>query len=832
VDWPIARGERFSPVDAKAASGYNPADAVNPNPRLRRSMTTEAQREAAWQPGFLLTQEWQDSPSGCLGSFWGRGVDGPFELRVALRPVLFVPHTAVLPDGLPVSERRVLELRAFDRQPVDALYFPRQRDLRVARDCLREAGIPVYEGDLSPTERHLMERFVHGSCEFDGAVSRDDEGVLVCGNPRLRRGEFVPRLSLLAFDIETGSAHQLYAIGYHFVDGAREERHVFIAGTGRRRADPPVTFCGNAAGALQAFFADVRRLDPDLLAGWNILDFDLPFLRETCDENGLVLALGRRGAPARLNENAGHWNVQVPGRVVVDGIPALRGSFVHFESYSLDAVARETVGQGKLIDFTGLDTQGEIDRLFRDDKLALARYNLRDAELVTGIFQKTGLVDLLISRSRISGMLLERLGRSVAAFDHFFLPRLHRKGFVAPDRDSIEPAEALTGGLVLPSQAGLHAHVAAFDFRSLYPSIIRTFRICPYASLMADTNPVCTPVGSSFSGTEHILPDYVAELMAVRARARAENQPSLAQAVKILMNSFYGVMGTPASRFYNPVLPSSITGTGQWILRAVRDYLEARGYAVLYGDTDSLFVRLRPEEEAEPHAACALLARQATADLAERLQRECGVDSKLELEFVRYYRRFYLPSGRNGHLPRAGDEPEVEGAAPEGAAKRYAGLVVHADGREELQVTGLESVRSDWTPLAQRAQREALWRVFRGEPCDEWLRSLVRDLRAGRLDGELVYRRRLRKPPTAYTHNVPPHVRAVLLLPAESRRQAGVVNFVMTLRGPVPVELPHADWDYAHYLDKQVKPAVEDVLALAGRAFDSILSGEEQLELF
>lgn len=795
-------------------------------------MATDAQHEPSWQPGFLLTQEWQDTPSGCQGTFWGRGNGGPFELRVALRPVCFVPRSAVLPEGLPLSERRALPLQSFDRQPVDALYFTRQRDLRVARDSLHAAGVAVFEGDLPPTERHLMERFVHGSCEFDGVVRRDDDGVLVAVNPRLRRGEYVPRLSLLAFDIETGSAHQLYAISYHFVDGDRTERQVFIAGTGRRRADPPVTFCGDAAGALQAFFAAVRRLDPDLLGGWNILDFDLPFLQETCDVNGLALALGRRGAPVRLNlnENAGHWHVQVPGRVVVDGIPALRGSFVHFDSYSLDAVARETLGQGKLIDFAGRDVQGEIDRLFRDDKLALARYNLRDAELVTGIFARTGLVDLLVSRSRISGLLMERLGRSVAAFDHFYLPRLHRKGFVAPDRDSLEPSEALTGGLVLPSQAGLHAQVAAFDFRSLYPSIIRTFRICPYAGLMAGTNPVRTPAGTCFSGTEHILPDYVAELMAVRARARSENRPSLAQAVKILMNSMYGVMGAPASRFYNPVLPTSITGTGQWILRAVRDYLEARGYAVLYGDTDSLFVRLQPGEESEPHAACERLAQQATADLAARLQQEFGVESKLELEFVRYYRRFYLPSGRNSHPPRAGEE--ADGEAPEGAAKRYAGLVVHADGREELQVTGLESVRSDWSPLAQRAQREALGRVFRSEPLDEWLRSLVRDLRAGRLDGELVYRRRLRKPPAAYTHNVPPHVRAALLLPPGQRDQAGVVSYVMTLRGPVPVEQPHADWDYTHYLDRQIKPAVEDVLALAGRAFDVILSGEEQLELF
>ena len=489
-------------------------------------MEMDAPSEAAWKPGFLLTQEWQDTPGGCVGTFWGCGPDGPFELRVPLRPVCFVPRGTVLPEGAPIAERRALNLQSFDRHPVDALYFSRQRDLRTLRDSLHAAGIPVYEGDLAPTERHLMERFVHGSCEYDGVLRRDGTGITTCVNPRLRRGEFVPRLSLMSFDIETGSAHQLYAIGYHFTDGDREERQVFMACTGRRRADPPVTFCGDTAGALKAFFAAILRLDPDVLAGWNILDFDLPFLQESCDQNGLALALGRRGLPARLNlnENAGHWHVLAPGRVIVDGIPALRGSFVHFESYSLDAVARTLLGQGKAIDFAGRDTQGEIDRLFREDKTALARYNLRDAELVTGIFAKTGLIDLLVGRSRISGLLMERLGRSVAAFDHFYLPRLHRKGFVAPDRDRAEAPEAQSGGLVLPSQAGLHMHVAAFDFRSLYPSIIRTFHICPYAGVMAGDHPLRTPTGACFSETEHILPDYVAELMAVRARAQTENQ--------------------------------------------------------------------------------------------------------------------------------------------------------------------------------------------------------------------------------------------------------------------------------------------------------------------
>ena len=780
-----------------------------------------------WHNGFLLTQDWQDTDNGCVATFWGKGDEGPFALRVRVRPVLFVAQGMALPEGLSVTERRSLPLRNFQRQPVEALYFLRQRDLLDARDRLREMGLPVFESDIGPSERHLMERFIHASCAFAG-TAQTVAGHRFYDQPRMQRVEYRPHLSRLSFDIETGSADQLYCIGCHFADGAREERQVFVAAHGRHRKGSLVQYCGDTAGALEAFLGLVRRLDPDLLCGWNIVGYDLPFLQERANELGLTLALGRGNGALRLAETAGRWNAHVPGRVVVDGIPALKGSSFDYENFRLETVAQAVLGEGKSLKFERVDKQAEIDRLFREDQEKLAAYNLRDAELVTAIFERTDLVDLLVSRSLVSGLLLDRLGRSVAAFDHFFLPRLHRKGFVAPDRAAVEAGESLPGGLVLPSQPGLYEHVAILDFRSLYPSIIRTFKICPYAWLMSEKDPVRTPTGATFSATEHILPDYIEELTAVRARAKTEGHPELAQAVKILMNSFYGVMGSPGCRFYNPVLPVSVTATGQWVLRTAREHLEQQGYRVLYGDTDSLFVQLLAGDVAEPHAAGERLAGIVNAFLADKLQREFHVVSELDLEFQRYCRHFYLPSMRNAHSAPTEDADAY--SRHEGAAKRYAGLVVKPDGQTELLVTGLECVRSDWTPLAQRVQRELLSRIFRGEPFEAWLQQQVRDLRDGRLDAELVYRRRLRKSPAAYTHNHPPHVKAALLLPPEL--QSGVVAYVMTRRGPVPIELPHADMDYEHYENKQLRPVVEDMLAMKGKSLAEILSGEEQLRLF
>ena len=152
---------------------------------------------AGWPCGFLLTQEWQDTASGCVATFWGKGDDGPFALRTAVRPVLFVAQGLALPDGLSVAERRSLPLRNFQRQPVEALYFRRQRDLLDARERLRTAGVSVFEGDIGPSERHLMERFIHASCAFSGS-SHAMDGYRLYDQPRMQRADYRPHLTRLS----------------------------------------------------------------------------------------------------------------------------------------------------------------------------------------------------------------------------------------------------------------------------------------------------------------------------------------------------------------------------------------------------------------------------------------------------------------------------------------------------------------------------------------------------------------------------------------------------------------------------------------------------------
>jgi DNA polymerase-2 len=575
-----------------------------------------------------------------------------------------------------------------------------------------------------------------------------------------------------------------------------------------------VAFHRDEQAMLEAFLADLAKLDPDVIIGWNVVGFDLPFIQRRCAHLQIPASLGRRRLPLRFGERGPRSYVYVHGRAVLDGMQSLRAAFYSFSDWRLDTVANELLGEGKLISETGAEKVNEIERLAATDPVQLAAYNREDCRLVTRIFEKTNLLEMIQTRTRISGMLMERLGRSVGAFEHFYLPRLHRKGLIAPDLDDVRADQHAAGGLVLPPKPGLHEHVVVFDFLSLYPSVIRTFKIDPLSRLRADVASCKTPVGTTFSTTEHILPDFITELMTLRTQAKRERNASLSQAIKILMNSFYGVMGTPNCRLYHHDLPSSITGTGQWVLRTTRDMLEKWGYRVLYGDTDSVFAQLPESDTPDPCRAAERVAARVNRELAQQIHDTFGVESALELEFEKYYSRLYLPLARHGS---------------EGAAKRYAGRVIGRDGQESLDFKGLETVRTDWTPLAREFQRELLRRLFYDENVSNYVRETVIQLRRGQLDNKLAYTKRLRKPVEAYTSNVPQHVKAVLELP-ENRQAVRSISYVITRRGPIPLQLDHDDIDHEHYINHQIRPIAEGVLTLLGQDFDRIAG--QQLSLF
>ncbi|WP_049293884.1 DNA polymerase II [Franconibacter helveticus] len=780
--------------------------------------------------GFILTRHWRDSTQGTEVEFWLATDDGPLKVRLPPQEsVAFIPESQ-RPQAQRLlaneSDARLapLTLKDFHRQPVCGLYCRSHRQLMRLEKLLRENGVTLYEADVRPPERFLMERFITAPVW----VSGEPQGAMLI-NARLKPSpHYRPPLKWVSLDIETNRHGELYCIG---LEGCGQ-RVVYMLGPENGDAsalDFQLEYVAGRAQLLEKLNAWFAQHDPDVLIGWNVVQFDLRMLQKHAERYGVPLRLGRGNSELEWREHGfknGVFFAQAAGRLIIDGIDALKSAFWNFSSFSLESVSQELLGEGKAID-DPWHRMAEINRRFAEDKPALATYNLKDCELVTRIFQKTELMPFLLERATVNGLPADRHGGSVAAFSHLYFPRMHRAGYVAPNHGDVPP-QASPGGYVMDSRPGLYDSVLVLDYKSLYPSIIRTFLIDPVGLAEGMARPDAQAsvegfLGAFFSRETHCLPEIVTQIWQGREAAKRQGNKPLSQALKIIMNAFYGVLGTSACRFFDPRLASSITLRGHEIMRQTRELIETQGYEVIYGDTDSTFVWLKtPHSEAEAARIGQQLVEHVNAWWKSNLHTSMGVTSALELEFETHFCRFLMPTIRGAEL---------------GSKKRYAGLIQEGES-QRMVFKGLETVRTDWTPLAQQFQQSLYLRIFRNEPYQDFVRDTIAKLMAGELDEQLVYRKRLRRPLAEYQRNVPPHVRAARLADEENLKRGrpaqyqnrGTIKYVWTTSGPEPVDYQRSPLDYDHYLEKQLQPVADGILPFLEDDFATLMTG--QLGLF
>ncbi len=757
----------------------------------------------------------------------------------------FRPHfflcTREIPAALDIAplNARDTNLTTIDGDPVSRITVAVPSDVPPLRDRLEARGMQTFEADIPFVTSFLLQAGVRGALEIEGEWKAGRLVGRIYQNPVLCPTEWIPELTVLSLDLETDPeitriySAALWGEGGGEVlvvrpdTGGEDSPESIALGAGESGDESArIRVCPDEPALLRLLLDRVRALDPDILTGWNVIDFDLKVLQDRLAHHRIPFHLGRADLACRLLLDRSAWGASravVPGRAVLDGLALLRSAFVRLEDYRLETAAREILGRGKAptagprTDLSEAEDHGErIQALYRNDLPAFLRYNLTDARLVYDILRERRLVDLVVRQSLVTGLPPERTGASIAAFDFLYLRELHERGAVGPSTRADQPVAPTAGGFVLPARPGIYRQVAVLDYRSLYPSIIRTFRLDPNALVRdrateaaLDLSLLTAPNGARFRRQGGILPEILDRLFPRREQALAQGDPMRATALKILMNSFYGVLATPRCRFYSPETANAITGFGQQILRWTRDALEARGHRVLYGDTDSIFVELSgPEAEAEAEGR--RLASDMTQALSARLEEEYGVESRLELRSERVFRRLLLPALRG---------------STEGSKKRYAGVTIR-DGEEQVIYVGLETVRRDWTELSKRFQRLLIERLFREEPLEPAVRDFVAKFRRGEMDDLLVYRKALRKADSAYEGTPPAHVRAARLRPRPGSR---VVRYVMTVAGPEPLSGRTHAIDREHYVEKQLRPVAESILALVGLHWEELTGGQTTL---
>ncbi|SVB38573.1 uncharacterized protein METZ01_LOCUS191427, partial [marine metagenome] len=489
------------------------------------------------------------------------------------QPVFYIRHSdAESVTKLLAAQDWTIGASHYNTMDGEAVKQVQSKDMshhRTALERLESAHIRTYEGDLNPSLYYLINQKFHSSLEITGTWKAGDGIDRVYTNPTLGSQAWEPDLAVLSIDIETSAeADRVYAVaivgrGGH-LDRVQDEIH--LVGD-VRPGDPPYLSCyPDERSMLLGILNRIGDLDPDIITGWNVIDFDLPVLSKRFGAHNIPFNLGRTKDRSWYQEGNiwGGSRMVIYGRQVLDALHLTRATLVRYEDYRLDTVARTILGRGKTMHHETDESMAEtILRAYEEDRRAFCEYCLEDARLVQDILEKEGLIRLTVRRSLLTGLPLERAWGSIAAFDAMYIRALHERKMVAPSHGvDRTPGHGSPGGLILRPQAGLYRNVFVFDFQSLYPSIIRTFNIDPLAhikgrlkknaDMTSDSDLIISPNEAAFDRETGILPDILERFFNSRARAKRDGDSVASFSYKIIMNSCYGVLATGACRFADP----------------------------------------------------------------------------------------------------------------------------------------------------------------------------------------------------------------------------------------------------------------------------------------
>ena len=708
----------------------------------------------------------------------------------------YVPYLYIRKSDLGDAMRSIpflfeeTQMRNFAGEELAQIFMNLPYEVGETRKMLLEKDIPTYEADIRFAYRFMFDFDIKGFVEIEGEYGKGERVDRYYRNPHLKpTSPFDVKLTIVSLDIETDERRgTLLSIALYPQD------ECLMLG---KHTEGAVTFISESA-LLEGFRKRIVDIDPDVILGWNLTDFDLRFLEDKFRNHNLKFDIGRYEREVKFRTEAFHKTstASIAGRMVLDAMYLMRDFFVPMEDYKLDTASKNILGDEKI------KFEGDVALLWEQNPSLLSAYNKKDACLTYKIVEKEGLVELATKISGFTGMQLDRVKASIASLDSLYLKAARKKGIVCPSV-SHEERTSVVGGLVKEPLYGIYDNVCVFDFHSLYPSIMATFNIDPQTFTEKETK-IKAPNNVFFEDKPAILPEIILDLLEKRAHA---SNPTESFAIKIIMNSFFGVLGNPHCRFYNAKIANAITAFGRYFLEMTKSLVEERGYRVIYGDTDSIFVVINSSALAEVKDKAHDIETYINDFYDRHVAEIYGRKNYLKLEFEKLYSRFYLPKQR--HEER-------------GAKKRYAGLL-----DDDIDIVGLEYVRRDWTPLAKKFQYGLLDMIFRERDYESFIKDFVSDLHRGTYDDLLVYKKGVRKELSRYTKTTPPHVKAARKITNFKER---TVEYVMTKHGPEPLK-EGVRIDYEHYKEKQLAPIADSLLTFLGKTFHDVLSSKKQTNL-
>ena len=700
-------------------------------------------------------------------------------------------------------------LKTFENDLVSKIILDIPTDVPKLRSLFEKNNIDCYEADIRFAYRIMIDKKIQGSLEIQGEYETHQTIDRVYKEPEIFPATYLPKnIKTLSLDIETSiDGKKLYCISLYSED---YKRSLIVS---KDRFKDTIS-CPDEETLLENFQKLILLEDPDIITGWNVIDFDLQYIKKKFSQYKLPFKLGRDDSPSKIKIQSDFFRdskADISGRQILDGLALLKASFIKVRDYKLDTVASDILKDKKLL---AHQDKHKIDSIYKNNPQELLNYNLYDAKLAYDIIYKSKALGLTIQRSLLTGMPLDRVSASIASFDSLYLKKTRDRKIVCPTGKFSEKSSPITGGFVMESKPGIYDNVLLLDFRSLYPSLMMTFNIDPASFLgkKKEKNAIQAPNNVYFKNEEGIVPEMIKTLLEAREEARKQKNELARYAIKILLNSFFGIFASPSFRFFSMEMANAITHFGQYIIKLSAKKINELGYDVIYSDTDSLFINSEAKSEKEAEKIGKKIEEYINNFYRDFIKKEYNRGSFLELEFEKNYIRFLMPQIRSGE---------------KGAKKRYAGLYKR-ENKEEIEIVGLEAIRGDWVEAAQIFQKELLDKLFHKKEITNFVKKFIQDIRDGKYDDKLMYRKQLRKGIEGYAVN-PPHLKAAKKL---KDFKGKLVEYYMTLDGPEPKQALKHKLDYDHYISKQIKPTAETVLIFFNLNFDDLVKGSKQIKLF
>jgi len=782
---------------------------------------------------------------------WGRTEKGE---KAKVIDSSFSPYFyAEYRDGLEDSQvedlmRKISELNLEGSKPVEVsretgnylgkekhlirITLPKNPDITRFRDQLKEWPEikSKYEHSMSLRRRYLVDRKIKPMSwvYVEGNASAGSEIEIYAENIEPAGEEKPPKLSMLAFDLE-------------LVEENSEEKIVMISvkdNSGFRKVltYKPVKLgytevVDDEKGLISRLCEIIRERNPDIILTYNGDRFDFQKLSDRATKHGLEIKMGRTGRKLIFTKRGRIYVAWTEGPVHVDlfsFVENIMSDSLSSEVLSLDMVSREIIGKGKKkMDWEELQKAWEESRGLE----RLARYCLKDSELTLSLAEHV--VPQISELCRLTGQGLFDVSRMTYSqlVEWLLIRKAHENGQLIPNRPKYEEiqlrrkAVPYEGGFVYPPKGGIHKNISLFDFRGLYPSITVTHNVSPetlYCQCCGGEkkNAHRVPGEDYYYCRKHtgFVSETVSELIRKRAMIKKDmgklekdsaeyrRLHNRQHALKILSNSIYGYYGYAGSRWYSRVCAQSITAWGRHYIKKVIRKVERMGHDVIYGDTDSLFIKAR--------------GRKASEEILDKVNRT--LPGIMELELQGTYSAGLFVQAKGGQT----------------AKKRYA--LVDAEG--ELTIRGFEKVRRDWSRIARETQEKVLLSVLRDNSPEEALetvRRTVRKLEKGKVDmKKLVISTQLTRPIRDY-EQIGPHVAAAKKSLSRGRPvgEGSLISYVITKgQGSISDRAePSEDtetYDPDYYINNQVVPSALRVLSVLGYTEDDIKQeGEAQSSL-